>query len=138
MTWDLSTAANLARRNAALAAVIAAIDGGSGAGTIQIRTGASPGANSAATGTLLVTVTLIDPSFGSVSAGSATLADPAAVLAVASGTAGHCRVLDSSANVIMDGTVTATGGGGDLTLASTAISSGQSVDVTGGTLTQPA
>jgi hypothetical protein len=138
MTWDLSTAANLARRNAALTAVIAAIDGGSGAGTIQIRTGASPGANNAATGTLLATVTLIDPSFGSVSAGSATLADPAAVTAVASGTAAHCRVLDSSDNVIMDGTVTATGGGGDLTLASVAITSGQSVDVTGGTLTQPA
>jgi hypothetical protein len=125
MTWDLSTAANLARRNAALTAVIAAIDGGSGAGTIQIRTGASPGANNAATGTLLATVTLIDPSFGSVSS-------------VATGTAAHCRVLDSSDNVIMDGTVTATGGGGDLTLASVAITSGQSVDVTGGTLTQPA
>jgi hypothetical protein len=138
MTWDLSTAANLARRNAALTAVIAAIDGGSGAGTIQIRTGASPGANNAATGTLLATVTLIDPSFGSVSSASATLADPVAVTAVATGTAAHCRVLDSSDNVIMDGTVTATGGGGDLTLASVAITSGQSVDVTGGTLTQPA
>ena len=136
MTWDLSTAANLARRNAALTAIIGAIDGGSAAGKIQIRTGASPGANNTASGTLLATVTLIDPSFGAVSGASATLADPAAVTAAASGTAAHCRVLDSDNNVIMDGTVTATGGGGDLTLASTAISSGQSVDITGGTLTQ--
>lgn len=137
MTWTLLTAVDTARKNAALSAVIAAIDAGSGPGTIQIRTGSSPGPGSAATGTLLATVTLIDPSFGSVSGGSASLADPAAVTAVATGTAGYCRVLDSTGAVVMDGTVTATGGGGDLTLASTSISSGQSVDITGGTLTQP-
>ncbi len=138
MTWDLSTAANNARRDAALTAIIARIDLGAAAGKIQIRTGASPGANNAATGTLLATVTLQDPSFGAVSGASATLADPVAVTAVASGTAAHCRVLDSDNTTVMDGTVTATGGGGDLTLASTSISSGQSVDITGGTLTQPA
>ncbi len=136
MAWTLSTAVSNARRNAALTSVVTAIDAGSAAGTIQIRTGTSPGPNAGATGTLLATVTLGDPSFGSVASQSASLNDPAAVTAVASGTAGYCRVLDSDANVIMDGTVTATGGGGDLTLAATAISSGQSIDITGGTLTQ--
>ena len=137
MAWSLATAVNNARRNSALSTVTSAIDAGTGAGTIQIRTGTSPGPNTAATGTLLATVTLGDPAFGSVASQSATLNDPAAVTAVASGTAGYCRVLDSDATVVMDGTVTATGGGGDLTLASTSISSGQSVDITGGTLTQP-
>lgn len=136
MTWTLLAAVDTARKNAALNAVTAAIDAGAGPGTIKIYTGTSPGPGSAATGTLLATVTLVDPSFGAASGGSATLADPAAVTAVASGTAGYCRVQDSTGAVVMDGTVTATGGGGDLTLASTSISSGQTIDITGGTLTQ--
>ena len=37
-----------------------------------------------------------------------------------------------------DGSVTATGGGGDLTLATTSITSGLSIDITGGTITVPA
>ena len=136
MAWSLSTAANLARRNAALSAVIGAIDANASAGTLKIYTGASPGVGSAPTGTLLATVTLGKPSFGSVSGGSASLVDPAAVTAVGTGTAGYCRVADGGGTAVMDGTVTATGGGGDLELASTAISSGQTVDITGGTLTQ--
>jgi hypothetical protein len=38
----------------------------------------------------------------------------------------------------MDGSVTATGAGGDLQLATTAISVGLTVDITGGTVTMPA
>jgi hypothetical protein len=133
VAWELATAT----RNAAVDAVVDLIDGGAAAGTMQIRTGAKPGVGSAASGTLLATVTFIDPAFGAASSGSATVADPVAVTAVADGTAGHVRVLDSNATVIMDGTVTATGGGGDVTLASTSISTGQSVDITGGSITMP-
>ena len=134
MAWELATAT----RNAGLDAIVDLIDGGAGAGTMQIRTGAKPGVGNAASGTLLATVTFADPAFGASSSGSASLTDPASVTAVATGTAGHVRILDSNSTVIMDGTVTATGGGGDVTLSSTSITSGQAVDITGGTLTLPA
>lgn len=134
MTLTLATAV----RNALADLLADSVDAGSGAGTIQIRSGTRPAdPNTTATGTLLATVTLIDPAFGSASSGACTLSNPAAVTAVATGTATWFRALDSDANAKFDGRVTATGGGGDLTLTSTSITSGQSVDITGGTLTQP-
>ena len=134
MAWQLSTAA----RNAALDAVVDLIDGGAGPGTMQIRTGTPPGITNAVTGTLLATVTCADPAFGSSSAGAAALGDPAGVTVAATGTAGYVRILDSTGAAVLEGTVTATGGGGDLTLATTSLVSGATVDITGGTLTQPA
>ena len=114
-------------------------DAGAGAGTIQIRSGTRPAsANEAATGTLLATVTLIDPAFGAASSGAATVADPVSVTAAATGTATWWRGLDSNAAVVCDGKVTATGGGGDLTLATVELVSGFTVDITGGTITMPA
>lgn len=119
----------------ALADVIGdALDGGS----IQIRSGSRPaGPGSTATGTLLATVVLESPAF-TESGGVLTLVDPDAVTAAADGTATWCRFLNASSAAVMDGKVTGTGGGGDLTLATTTITSGLSVDVTGGTITQPA
>lgn len=126
-------------RNAACDAVVDRADAGSAAGKIRIYTGSQPAsANDAATGTLLAEVTLQDPAFGAASSGVATLSDPAAVTAGATGTAGWFRMLDSDNNTVLDGSVTATGGGGDLELATTSITSGLSVDITGGTVTMPA
>jgi hypothetical protein len=114
------------------------IDAGAAAGKIEIRTGAQPAsADDAATGTLLATVTLIDPAFGAWASGSATMSNPASVNAVATGTAGWFRILDSNNVKVMDGAVTATGGGGELELSTTAIVSGNPVDLSGGTLTAP-
>lgn len=135
MTLTLPTAS----RNAMCDALVDRFDLGAGAGTIEIRSGTRPTtANDTATGTLLATVTLIDPAFGAASTGVATLADPAPVTGAAAGTATWFRGLDSTGATVMDGSVTATGGGGDLTLATTTISVGLSVDVTGGSVTQPA
>ena len=126
-----------AAKSAACDAVVDRFDIG-GAGTIQIRSGTRPAtADTTATGTLLATVTLANPAFGSASSGVATLSDPSAVTAVATGTATWFRGLSGGAAAVFDGDVTATGGGGDLTLASTSITSGQSVDITGGTVTMP-
>lgn len=134
MTLTLATSA----RNAMCDALVDLLDAGSGAGTIQIRSGTRPAdPNTTATGTLLATVTLIDPAFGAASTGAATLSDPVAVTAVATGTATWFRALDSTGAAVMDGRVTATGGGGDLTLSTTSITSGLSVDITGGTVTMP-
>lgn len=126
-----------ASRNAMCNALVDLFDLGAGAGTIEIRSGTRPAtANDAATGTVLATVVLVDPAFGNAAVGVATLADPAPVTGTAAGTATWFRGLDSTGATVMDGSVTATGGGGDLTLATTTISVGLTVDVTGGTVTQ--
>lgn len=118
--------------------VVDALDAGAGAGTVQVRTGSQPAsAGDAATGTLLATVTLADPAFGASANGTATATDPAAVNAVATGTAGWFRALDSNAVVVMDGSVTATGGGGDMEVSTTAIVSGTPFDITGWSVTAP-
>lgn len=135
MTVRLSTAT----RNALVAAVAAAVDAGSGPGTAKVYTGTAPANGDAAeTGTLLVTVTLGDPAFGAPSNGVITATDPAAATAVANGTAGWFRLEDSTGANVYDGDVTQTGGGGDMQLATTAITSGLSVDITSLTVTMPA
>lgn len=134
MAWGLSTSA----RNAAVAAVVGLIDAGAGAGTMQIRTGSRPAnPQAAATGTLLATVTFQDPAFGAPSGGSAACTNPAGVTAVATGTASWVRIADSAGNAVMDGSVTTTGGGGDVTLATVSITTNDLVDITGGSLTMP-
>lgn len=130
-------------RNAAADAVVDLLDAGSGAATMEIRTGSQPAsANDAATGTLLATVTLADPAFGS--AGSATpgvaalAGTPRTATGAAAGTAGWFRAKDSSGATVLDGSVTVTGGGGDLEVNTTVISVGVNVSITGGTVTMPA
>ena|SRR5690349_6129456 len=124
-------------RNAKVDAAVDTLDVG-GAGTIKIYTGAQPATPAtAASGTLLATVVLPSPAFGSASGGSATLNDPASVNAVASGTAGWARFSDGAGTARWDGDVTATGGGGVVTLSSTSLTSGAPVDITGGTYSQP-
>jgi hypothetical protein len=132
MTVTQSTALRTALCNAYLTA----FDSGSTC-TIEVRSGTRPaGPGTTATGTLLATIALGDPSF-TESGGVLTIVNPAPVTAVATGTATWGRLLNNT-TAVMDLRVTATGGGGDLTLATTSITSGLSVDVTGGTLTVPA
>ena len=135
MTLSLANTA----RTAMCDALVDLLDAGAGAATLKIYSGTRPAnPDTAITGTLLATVTLIDPAFGNAATGVATLADPASVTAAATGTATHFRAADSTGAAVMDGDVTATGGGGDLELATTSITSGLSVDITGGTVTVPA
>jgi hypothetical protein len=136
----MATRLATATRNAACDAVVDLLDGGSGAGTIKIYTGTQPTtANDAVAGTLLATVTLADPAFGASSTGVATLSGtPLSGSGVAVGTAGWARFADSTGATVMDGSVTATGGGGQIELATTSISTGVTVQITGGTVTMPA
>jgi len=102
-------------RNKACDAIVDDIDAGAGPGTIEIRTGPPPGPNAADSGTLLATLVCSDPAFGAAAAGVAAanpISDDTNV--DASGTAGHFRIKDSDGNVVAEGTVTATGGGGDI------------------------
>ncbi|WP_433067428.1 hypothetical protein [Dactylosporangium sp. CS-033363] len=127
-------------RSAAADAVLNLINAGSGPGTIELRTGAQPAAAAdAATGTLLATFTLNDPAFGAAAAGVGTLSTSPAVstTGVAAGTAGWFRVKDSNGATVLDGSVSASGGGGDLVLNTTTISVGLTVNAIGGTITMP-
>jgi len=130
-----------ATRNALCDAWVDRFDAGSGAGKIRIYSGTQPAsANDAAAGTLLATVTLNDPAFDAASTGAASI-DASPTLSgtiVATGTAAWWRGLDSDNNVVCDGSVTATGGGGDLTLSTVSLVADASVTITGGTLTVPA
>jgi hypothetical protein len=122
-------------RNARLDAIESAI------GTspiLRIRTGAPP-ANCAAarTGTILASLTLPSDWMAAASSGSkaksGTWEDASAD---ATGTAAHFEIMDSTGTTChMQGTVTATSGGGDMELDNTSVASGQSVTVTSFTLT---
>ena len=104
-----------------------ATDIGSGA-IIEIRSGSKPATpETAASGTLLASIT-ITGSFTS-SGGVLTAADPAAANPANSGTAGHFRLKKSGGTAVLDGTITATGGGGDMTMGSTSVNTGVPVDL---------
>lgn len=128
-----------ATRSTMMDAVEAALDGGSGAATLEIRTGSQPAtANTAASGTLLATLTLNDPA-GTQSGGVITLSVSPAVTtsAVATGTAGWGRLKDSAGNTVLDGSVGTSGT--DFIIDSTSITSGQGVSlIATSTLTYPA
>lgn len=98
--------------------------------TIELRTGAPPAATTDAdSGTLLRTITLPSDWLTAGTAGAVskvgtwqdTNTSP-------SGTVGHFRLKDSGTTVRMQGTVTATGGGGDMTIADTNITTGVAID----------
>lgn len=122
-------------RNARLDAIETAI--GSSA-VLKIRTGAAP-ADCAATdtGTVLATLSLPSDWMAAASGGSKAKSGTWEDLtADAGGTAAHWRLYASDGTTChAQGTVTATGGGGDMTLDNTSISAGQAVSVTSFTLT---
>lgn len=135
----MATRISTAARNAAADAIVDLLDAGAGAGYVEVRTGSQPATpNTAATGTLLATLPLSDPAFGAASNGTATAAAITSDTAAdATGTAAWFRAYDSAGNAVIDGSVTATGGGGDMTLSSTSIVTGGVVNVTGWTVTMP-
>jgi hypothetical protein len=143
MSWRVNTAG----RNAGLDALLALVNGGSGAGVLRIYSGSIPaGPGTAVTSqTKLAEFTLSDPAFANSAAGSAAIdVTPAlATTGLAAGTATWCRICDSTEAAgtglgVLDGDVTATGGDGELTLNTTTISVGLDVTVTGGSITFPA
>lgn len=130
MSFQFSTTA----RNAALDAIETAI----GASAIlKIRSGSAPAdCGTADSGTVLATLNLPSDWLAAASSGSksksGTWEDTSAD---AAGTAGHFRIYASDGTTVhMQGTITATGGGGDMTLDNTSIASGQQVTITSFTI----
>jgi hypothetical protein len=129
MAFQFSTSA----RNAALDAIETAIGASP---TLELRTGAPP-ANCAAAdaGTLLASMALPADFLAAASGGSKALAGVWQDLAAdAAGTAGHFRIKQGG-TCHVQGTVTATGGGGDMTIDNPVLAVGQQVSVTAFTLT---
>jgi len=105
---------------------------------LRIYSGSAP-ANcaAAASGTLLAEATLPSDWMEAASSGSKALSGTwQDASANATGTAAHWRLYDSGGTTChAQGTVTATGGGGDMTLDNTSIASAQSVTITSFTIT---
>ena len=105
---------------------------------LKIRTGSAPAAiTDADSGTVLATCNLPSDWLAAASGGtkskSGTWEDTSADN---TGTAAHFRIYASDGTTQhMQGTVTATGGGGDMTVDNTSFASGQAFTVTGFTLT---
>jgi hypothetical protein len=105
-----------------------------------MRSGAAPASPSAAnTGTVLATVALpadwMAAAAGGVKVKSGTWGDDAAD---ASGTAGHYRIYAADGTTChLQGTVTATGGGGDMTVDNTNFAAGQKFSIDSYSLTAP-
>lgn len=106
--------------------------------TLEIRTGTQPAAGAAATGTLLVTITLPADAMAAAAAGVASKSGTWSGTPGATGDAGWFRIISSAGARWYDGIVTATGGGGELELASITITSGVPVTIASFTVTQPA
>lgn len=134
MAARLSTAA----RNAAANAIAVLADAGPAAGTVEVRTGAQPATpDDPATGTLLATFTLADPAYTAAVAGVCALdATPTlSTTAVADGTAGWFRLLDSTGAAVLDGAVGTVGQ--QMNLSTVTIGTGATIEITSGNITQP-
>lgn len=104
---------------------------------LQIRTGAQP-ANcaTAASGTLLAELTLPADWMSAASAGTKAKLGTWTGTAAGTGTAAHFRVVDNAATTChLQGSITATSGGGDMELDNVSIATGQTVTVNTFTLT---
>lgn len=119
-------------------------------GIVKIFSGSAPAnCGTADTGTLLATYALNGTSAGAGAAGVFTFngtttatasssSNPISGTFVAAGTAGYFRVYPSAAtttNAVIQGTVTVTGGGGDLQIGNVSIASGITLQIFSWTIT---
>ncbi len=117
---------NTTWKNAQLNAINTLLDGA----TLTIRSGAAPGAGASAAGTVLATMTLPADAMAAASGGAmAKLGTWSDTSADATGTAQHFRIVCVDGSVL-EGTVTLSGNGGDITLSLLDIVAGGSVSIT--------
>lgn len=124
---------SVAARNAAIDAIETAIGA---APTLEIRSGTIPAnAATADAGTLLASMTLPSDWMSAASNGSKTLLGTwSDTSADAAGNASYFRI-KAAGTCHIQGTITATGGGGDMTLDNISIAAGQQISITAFTLT---
>ena len=113
-------------RNAALDAIVDLIDVGSGTANIKIFD---------ASNNELGTLPLSTPAFGSANAGT-VLANPVTRdNSINTGLASAFKVFDKAGNEVFSGSVSGTGGGGDLVLSNINLVVGDSVSVSSFSMT---
>lgn len=129
MAYQFSTTA----RNASLDAIETAIGT---APTLELRSGAAPATCATAdSGTLLAAMALPSDWLAAGSAGAKTLLGTwQDTSADAAGTVGHFRI-KQGATCHLQGTVTATGGGGDMTLDNPVLAVAQQVTISAFSIT---
>lgn len=113
-------------RNTAVDTILALIDAGSAAGKLVFTTSGD---------VEVATLTFSDPAFDAAVAGVATANAITADTSATGGTIAKANFTDSDDNIIVSCSVTATGGGGDITLNSVVVSPTQEVSVTSLTYT---
>lgn len=99
---------------------------------MRILTGGNPATCAAAqTGSVLAEITCPSDWMAAASAGQKVLAGAWTVAASGTGNAGYYRIYDSAGTTCHEqGTITATGGGGDMTVDNVSVATGQTVTVT--------
>lgn len=130
----MSLQLSVAVRNARLDAIETAIGASA---KLRLLTGAAPAdCSQAQTGTLVCEIALPADWMSNAAAGAKAKTGTWSGTGAATGTVAHFRVVDSTgATCHLQGTVTATGGGGDMTLDNTSVASGQNVTVNSFSLT---
>ena len=89
-------------------------------------------------GTTVATLTFSNPAFGAASSGVATASAITSDTSAVGGTVAKAEFRQGGGTAIVLCSVTATGGGGDITLSSVVVSAGQTVSITSLTYTAPA
>jgi hypothetical protein len=128
-----------AARDAAIKATTDLLDAGAGAAKIRIYSGTKPaGPDTAITSqTLLAEFTLADPAFSTGTTGVRNVASaPRTTTGVAAGTAAWARALDSNNVAVVDYTVGTSAA--DIILNTVTVSVGLNLELTSGSMTQPA
>jgi hypothetical protein len=114
-----------------------AIENAVGASPVmEIRSGAAPAdVTTADSGDLLVSIPLPADWLTAAAAGVVSKGGAWSAAATAAGAAGHFRI-KQGATCHMQGSVSATGGGGDLQLVNTSIAAGQNVSIDSASITE--
>lgn len=112
--------------NASLDAIVDLIDVGTPNGTLEFKSAASTvaGTNEVAT------INFAGTAFGAAAARSVSAAATTDDTNAAGGTANNFTIFDGNNLAILQGTVTATSGGGDIELSSITIGAGDTVSLT--------
>lgn len=122
-------------------AMLDAIETDIGASPIlYLRSGAQPATCATAdSGTLISTIAMAADAFSNAAAWAKAIGAALADLSADNGgTLGHWRIKTSGAVTKLQGSITASGGGGDMTVDNTNVATGQEIDVISFAITFPA
>jgi len=124
-------------RNGIADYVVDLLDVGGIRGSLQFRTGSDPAVGGAEVATLLFTHPGGGGAFGAASNGTATANAITGDSDATGGTVGHFVAFSAAGDSCFAGTVTLSGGGGDIFLSSLAVGATDTVEITSLTYTAP-